>query len=775
MSDGYEAINDVLRGTVIHSPTAFSWFGRRSPSLPAKALRSLGPEVAAVYLRSQLSSQLYRDFYCQGYAGRSTDGAGNFEGPGREQFVARLAAVNSGVGCWTDGWRLRSRDEEYVVVEREGLNLVATPHDVMSRDGDGDGGVRLRLPNESISMLPGFYLAIGDAELARGTPVVRLYWNLMAEGAEPLIRRATAELNRAGLPFRLKVLDSPARYNRCDAGVLYVRIADYPAVADIVAGIYPDVANWLKTRTPAFTKVLAPGLGLAEDPGPGESFGQHRCRLLAEGLVRAYERRTPARHRLPVVTARFDEAGISLDAPYLNTGSDDRYALPAVRHHLPMVSAPMVSTNAGRPAAPGEVDPDRLLAAAARIGRRFVDDAVWHGDRCNWISLAPTDTGPSAPSSGSTYHAMGPTIYGGSSGVAMFLAQLHAATGDDAVRRTAAAAFRQALSRADTVPPDARLGLFTGWAGIALTAATAAVSLGEPALLEGARSLVDRYRREGLDEAEFDIIMGKAGAVLMFLMLRDVLDAPEFAAEAVRLGDRLVDTADETEAGLSWSTSSYPTLDNLNGFSHGAAGAAYALLELFAATGDERYRHTAEGAFRYERSWFDEGQSNWPNLLDDPNQPRGRRNGPYPYMTAWCHGAPGIALSRLRAYQLLGDEALYKEATVALRTTHDAVSNVLRSQTGNFSLCHGLAGNADILLHGWQVLGSDFAQGRTAAHEVALTGIEQYGERDRAWPCLDTGEESLPLMFGIAGVGQFYLRLRDPAGVSSVLMLRPER
>jgi hypothetical protein len=45
----------------------------------------------------------------------------------------------------------------------------------------------------------------------------------------------------------------------------------------------------MRPGTPVFTKFLAPGLGLAEDPGQGDSFGQHRCRLLADAMILAYE------------------------------------------------------------------------------------------------------------------------------------------------------------------------------------------------------------------------------------------------------------------------------------------------------------------------------------------------------------------------------------------------------------------------------------------------------------------------------------------------------
>ena len=101
-------------------------------------------------------------------------------------------------------------------------------------------------------------------------------------------------------------------------------------MTDIVAATYPAIGGHLKPAIPALTKPLAEGLGLAEDPRPaGDSFGMHRCRLLAEAVVRAHERRPgPAQARLEDVEARFGAEGISLDRPYLNPGSADDYALP---------------------------------------------------------------------------------------------------------------------------------------------------------------------------------------------------------------------------------------------------------------------------------------------------------------------------------------------------------------------------------------------------------------------------------------------------------------
>jgi hypothetical protein len=71
-------------------------------------------------------------------------------------------------------------------------------------------------------------------------------------------------------------------------------------------------------------------------------------------------------------------------------------------------------------------------------------------------------------------------------------------------------------------------------------------------------------------------------------------------------------------------------------------------------------------------------------------------------MLAWCHGAPGIGFARLRIRQLLPDDQLLPDEESILAETETAVATTARALTGtglgNFSLCHGDGGNADMLL-----------------------------------------------------------------------------
>lgn len=129
----------------------------------------------------------------------------------------------------------------------------------------------------------------------------------------------------------------------------------------------------------------------------------------------------------------------------------------------------------------------------------------------------------------------------------------------------------------------------------------------------------------------------------------------------------------------------------LAGFSHGAAGVAAALLALHQIQPDARYLAAAQNAFAYERSLFSEEAQNWPDLRQ-PTDEREKEIEVERFMLAWCHGAPGVGLGRLKGLDVLRDAAIEAEIATAVRTTQ---------QIGfghNHSLCHGDLGNLEFLL-----------------------------------------------------------------------------
>lgn len=770
MSDFRQQLREALQATTIHSPTSYSWFGQPSSRLPAQLTARLTTRDARNYLLFDLSSRLYSHFYLHGAATPSRREGEHALHTGLTPFVAELSAANLGNGCWEDGWKVHAVDDGGVAVARKELVLWARPHDCMFTEEmpvTSGAGVRLRFPKEFLGMSPGFYMVLGDKPLNQdnGQALLRIYWNLSAEGAAPFVRIATTLLNQAGVPFRLKVLNDPVLFTRCDAAVIYLLRTDYHRSSAVFSIVQAEIGRHLKPLTPALTKPLAPGVGLAEDPGSGESFGQNRCQIAADAAIRAYEQRKKSlEERLTVATDRFAENGISIATPFLNAGSTDDYdswSSPPLAAGLKPATMPAGKSR----------DSGTYLRTADELGWRLMRDAVWSGDQCNWLGAQPLpeshDGGGFAP----IWAALGPDLYSGTSGIALFLAELCAASGASEARRTAFGAIRQAVGHYELIAAANCLGFYSGRLGIAFAAARIGAILCEENLLKQAAQLVQQCCREYPEERECDLLSGDAGAIVALLILRELLEDASLLELARRLGDRLLENASQSH-GSSWKSYRYKYRHNLTGLSHGVAGVGYALLELYIATGDVKYRAGTEEAFQYERFWFNAEKGNWPDFREHGIRSR-RSFRPFGFATFWCHGAPGIGIARLRAYELLNDETCKCEATVATRTTRAMLETALQVGNVNFSLCHGLAGNAEMLLEAHRVLGQECVHKSHIAFDVAQAGIETSKRRAGAWACgVDQGETP-SLLLGLAGIGYFYLRLHNSA-IPSILAPRPE-
>jgi hypothetical protein len=764
----------AVRAVSIRSPVAYSWFGQPSESWPRAVRSALPPPVAREYLLHALQSRLYQDFYCKGGATPAEPNPFASVHTADVVFVALLSAANLGQGRREQGWVVHTMEADEVVVHKNGLSLWVRRNDCLTPDSEvlsPGASVSLCVPKELPDRAPGFYTVLGNEETSAGEDggVVRLYWNLNADGAAEFVRSVTTLLNETGVPFHLKIVDHPERFTRCDAAVLYLPRASYHAIAELLPRIYYEIAQYLKPATPVFAKELAPGLGLAEDPSNGDSFGWNRCRMLADALIRAYEQGLKSEsERVKAVAERFSAEGIGLDMPYLNPGSSDVYGFNVSDEYVPREGR---TRHVGSEA---RYQAETFLDVALGIGRRLSQEAVWHLDQCNWIGFAPTEPRMGSHQPGMTYSALGPELYSGTSGIAFFCAELHNASGDAEMRRLALGAIRHALARVEVVRPQERLGLFTGWGGISLAAAHVGRLLKIDELIEQASELSSGATDVWPEEREFDLLLGNAGAIVAFLSLRAILpeEKRDLLDASVCLGDALLRTAITNKAGCSWRSVELRNSRNLTGFSHGTAGVAYALLELFAATGEPKYRQTALRAFDYERYWFDAAAGNWPDFRGSAGRARNTARLHQSAM-AWCHGAPGIALSRLRAYELLRDEMCKAEAIIGLNTTRKALEKSFRYHAGNWSLCHGFAGNADVLLHGERVLDSQSADWKATVLEVAVEGLHTYARSGHRWPCGAGGGETPSLMLGLAGIGHFYLRLHNP-NVPSILLLRPD-
>ena len=741
---------------------SFAWFGREFGAVGAAATTLALPERRRSILGA-ITDCLYANFYCLGLPvpaelrGRSGGGSGH------SAFVQSLVEAHDTETAWVE-MAVEAEEASTIVTSYAGVAVHSKASSPLLKRGTmtvaGKGGrvpsrprVSIGTRSWSLNVSPGFLMLSGRYEPRAVRRLHRLYWHVGAENAAALIGHITRLLNAREVPFRLKALADPAFYGRrIDTAILYLDLDDMNAqhtVRDAAAA----VQDLLRREHPAMTLGLRPGLALAYDSGQAVSFGMHRCGLIAEAAIRAVSERAGHGGLARCAAEVFADAGVPLDAPY-RTMADDAHVAQAVSA---MFSSTAPRRNDRRPAAR---PPATALEVARDIGRALAAEAYWSKDRCRWIGGEPLGL-----SDQTVFRSIPPDLYGGTAGIGHCLAELAARTGEEELARTALGAIRQALSTAE---PNG--GLYVGGFGVAIVALRAARLLGDQSLATRALTFAEALLQSE-PAAAADLLYGLAGQIVGLLVLERLV--PEEMRErcvrrAADFGNLLAERAIPDGDGCSWQHADIDATSNLTGFSHGVAGIAYALAALWRRCRQPVVLASARSALAYEDRHFEARHANWADY-------RSRGGGPTKYSTFWCHGAPGVILSRLAIGEFLGASA--DAATLAAAATgfERQQRAGLHREDGNFSLCHGIAGNAEILA---QVAATpDFPEPLRGQAAATAERCWQFGAAVHAarssWPC-GAARNNPSLLIGRAGIAYAYLRRADPA-VPSVLAIDPER
>jgi type 2 lantibiotic biosynthesis protein LanM len=398
-----------------------------------------------------------------------------------------------------------------------------------------------------------------------------------------------------------------------------------------------------------------------------------------------------------------------------------------------------------------------MIENARRIGDRLEELALVRGDDVAWIGLAFSNK----------QWGLVPLLedlYAGVSGVIHFLLYLSRVTGESRYRDLARAALHTFRRRLEHTRGTMRLvGAFNGWGGVIYAFTHWSALLEDRELAAEAEGLCDLLPELIEADVDLDIVGGSAGLIETLMCLHARTSSERALRLARRAGDRLVERARRMEHGVGWFTR-IETDTPITGFSHGAAGISFALYDLFRATGDERYRQTALEAIRYEHTRFVPAQGNWSDPADPREAATVQSEADKVLSVAWCYGAPGIGLSRLRALDHCDDPLIREELHIAIQSTLE------RGFGRNHSLCHGDLGNLDFLLQAAQRLRDDNLH--RAVRRISSSVLASM-QRDGFLCGVPLGVESPSLMNGLAGIGYGLLRLADPAHVPSVLTLAP--
>jgi hypothetical protein len=247
-------------------------------------------------------------------------------------FYNRLHESNKGEGYFSPDWLVvKEESDGTLAVHKGGLTLHIErskhlqPQDEFITVGNP---VAIALPKNLVQN--GFYMAVSNAGSYRGEDIVRVYFNLTTDGAVAVMESLTTQLNAINLSFNFKALYNPSDYGRYDSAVLYFDKNNYEAVHPILERVYAEHQADFRPEVPLFTKIIAPGIAIAEEPdqkfGEKESFGMNRCQIVANGLLEAWQQKEDSPEgRMASVLKQFSMLEIDLQRPYLNAKSQDIY------------------------------------------------------------------------------------------------------------------------------------------------------------------------------------------------------------------------------------------------------------------------------------------------------------------------------------------------------------------------------------------------------------------------------------------------------------------
>ena len=323
-----------LRSIVIRSPHEYSFAGTTFPVAQPQAPAGGASTPPGQAMVTALQAHLYGCLYNRPFTGNPVP-------PMPATFTdmtQELSSANPGRERWDHGWQVYDVMANGVVqAHKHGRAQMFSPGQYMllgASPGMAGGAVQngafvsVYLAKELRNFQEGFYVVVGEnvQTYYEQTSLVRVYWNLTPDAAVPLVRELVSRFNRFQVPFRFKCLAARELYDRFDAGVLFVGRRRWDIATLLVAELHGRMKHALGPDVPAFAKRLAPGLGLAEDPGTNDSFGMSRCRLVAEALWQAASSGQQSElQRIEAIRTRFAQAGIAPDRPWLSPGSKDQY------------------------------------------------------------------------------------------------------------------------------------------------------------------------------------------------------------------------------------------------------------------------------------------------------------------------------------------------------------------------------------------------------------------------------------------------------------------
>ena len=299
----------------------------------------------------------------------------------------------------------------------------------------------------------------------------------------------------------------------------------------------------------------------------------------------------------------------------------------------------------------------------------FCENAFHTDEEVGWIGLQFTDT--------EKWHMVpvGMQLYDGLSGTAVFLATYQKEFADAAsaallkkVKRRLFACTYMGQSQKEK---NRKNGMLEGDSSIAAAYFMLYEITREMDYLRYAEKQFQKV--EDLCGQSDDYMGGRAGILLLALKSYKCIEDKQYVELEKQYKKELWEHSFITVKGAGWKTCDDPPL---TGMAHGSGGILMAYAELLRVTGEKIYEEKIRQILAYENFLYSKKYENWLDL---------RMPGKIRVMNAWCHGAPGILLARMK----LVEAGMKMEKDIRLAAT----ALFTQKPGSHICFCHGAGGN----------------------------------------------------------------------------------
>ena len=269
-------------------------------------------------------------------------------------------------------------------------------------------------------------------------------------------------------------------------------------------------------------------------------------------------------------------------------------------------------------------------------------------------------------------------------------------------------------------------------------------------------SVINEVKRLIPTTTQYDYMSGLAGLILLVVQCK-FMGGDDKQAILKECAERISQLATTKKDVTYWTYTDGNKITGekqmvLGGFAHGSSSMALAMFQLAKHLKDRRYYNMFCQSLLHDRSFYSEEVKGW---IDGRNPSSKGDSG------SWCHGATGIALSRLflcsEGYE---DSGIEQELSLA-------IGQIERRIGYNLSICHGSTGNLEVL----KSISNHIAREKPR-YIGWINTISKYISSGEDIVCGDDNRNSqVGLFMGFAGIGYQLLRFHDWKHLPSVLCL----